>query len=180
MDRKRVVACLLSTGLLLFSCTESGILPPLIAQGGPGAKARQRVKLPAPNVDKPVAGSTIFKIDMHGGSFDPPITTLGTGAASIAISPDYSEVKGAILLGDLSSNPIGAHIHRGGPGEVGNAIKTLNVVKQMSHFTWRADSPWESFDQQDLEDLLAGRLYIDIHTEEHPNGEIRGQLIPPQ
>lgn len=174
MRRLGWMAGLLGLSVVATACLD-GVLPDLVQQSDRPKRARQRVRLPAPDVDA-VPGSLIFKIDISGNQFEPAIETLGTGAASIAISPDQRVVTGAILLGDLSSNPIGAHIHRGYPGENGNAVKTLNVVGQMSHFKWAKDDSSEPLTDELLSELLAGNLYLDVHTEDHPTGEIRGQL----
>lgn len=175
MRQKRWAIGLLVLGLAIPACTDL-LLPDLVQQADRTKRPKQRVRLPAPDVEAP-PGSTVFKIDISGSQFDPPVETLGTGAASIAISPDQHEVAGAILIGDLSSNPIGAHIHRGYEGENGNAVKTLNVVGQMAHFKWRKDDTSERLTDELLSELLAGNLYLDIHTVDFPNGEIRGQLV---
>lgn len=175
MRLKRLAVGLLAFGLAVSACND-GLLPDLVQQADRTKRPKQRVRLPAPDVEA-LPGSTIFKIDISGSQFDPPVETLGTGAASIAISPDQNEVAGAILIGDLSSNPVGAHIHRGYDGENGNAVKTLNVVGRMAHFKWRKDDASERLTDELLSELLAGNLYLDIHTVDYPNGEIRGQLM---
>ena len=76
--------------------------------------------------------------------------------------------------GCLDTPEIAAHIH--GPARAGlNAAVLfalpLGGIKQGEiDIATNADA--------DVADLLAGLWYVNIHTEEHEGGEIRGQILP--
>ena len=65
--------------------------------------------------------------------------------------------------------PAAAHIHRGGPGRNGSVILPFTV--RSSPITGTA-----TLLQADIDSLLAGRMYVNIHTPAFPGGEIRGNI----
>ena len=73
-------------------------------------------------------------------------------------------------------NVVGAtlmHIHRGAPGVNGPVLFDLGDPGSGTiSRTWTGMAP------ADISDLLAGNLYINIHTAGRPAGEIRGQILP--
>ena len=69
-------------------------------------------------------------------------------------------------------NVTAAHIHRGPTGENGPIIHPFES----------ATSPFRGvfeFSAEDLADLQAGNLYVNVHSTANPGGEIRGQIGPP-
>lgn len=69
----------------------------------------------------------------------------------------------------------GAHLHKGGPGEIARPIVTFFEVEG-------ADSPQQGC-VRDVRKRIVKRLkrkpeahYVDIDSEKHPNGAVRGQL----
>ncbi|MDN5868753.1 MAG: CHRD domain-containing protein [Candidatus Nitrosocosmicus sp.] len=79
-----------------------------------------------------------------------------------------------------------AHIHYGIEGENGSVIVTLfkfdtSPDKVSESGTISADNlpvPLEGMHVSDLLDAFnEGNAYANIHTEQNPNGEIRGQII---
>ncbi len=62
-----------------------------------------------------------------------------------------------------------AHIHRGAVGENGPVVFGLSAEAEGSK-TW-FPTP------DDVSDLVAGRLYVNVHTEAFPGGFARGQII---
>ncbi|MET0649668.1 MAG: PQQ-dependent sugar dehydrogenase [Pyrinomonadaceae bacterium] len=79
------------------------------------------------------------------------------------------EATVSLSLDDLSSPVTAVHIH--GPAMAGAgapAIVTLPAGEFADfHFT---------FTQEQLNDLFGGRLYVDVHTQNNPDGEIRAQI----
>jgi hypothetical protein len=70
-----------------------------------------------------------------------------------------------------------AHLHPGYPGEENPPVITLYSGLASGDFD--PDNPVSgdaSLSDQDLLDLLSGRLYVNVHTEAYPDGEIRGQV----
>ncbi|HEX2163721.1 MAG TPA: CHRD domain-containing protein [Thermoanaerobaculia bacterium] len=64
------------------------------------------------------------------------------------------------------------HVHRGAPGVNGPVAFDLGDPSSPVLATWSGMTP------QDVADLLAGDLYVNIHTSGRPGGAIRGQIVP--
>jgi hypothetical protein len=114
-------------------------------------------------------GSTLFVSKMTGAQEVPPVTSTGTGIASVAV--DYRSPTVRYAVG-TSLAPTMAHIHPGIAGVASAPILTFS-------------NPGASFagtgtlTAAQIDDLGAGRLYTNVHTTAFPNGEIRGQLLRP-
>jgi hypothetical protein len=64
------------------------------------------------------------------------------------------------------------HTHRGAAGVNGPIVFDLGDPSTPVEATWSGMTP------ADVADLLAGNLYVNIHTGGRPSGEIRGQILP--
>jgi len=97
----------------------------------------------------------------------------GWGRVNINIADSTNTLCADLEVRSLSE-VTAAHIHRGAAGTTGSAVVNLD----------RPDDGDED-DCDDIGDALAdeiqanpGAFYVDIHTTEHPEGAIRGQLAP--
>ncbi len=93
--------------------------------------------------------------------------SLAVGSGSAILSADSSELE-IVIIHDVS-DPIDAHIHTGAPcvsGSIayGFASATSPIIDTV---------PLTS---QMLADLIAGNLYVNIHSSTFTAGEIRGQI----
>src|SRR5688572_25552460 len=98
-----------------------------------------------------------------------------TGIAAFVLSPidpltTTRKLTYSIAFTDTLGPETAAHIHKGAPGVAGPPIIPLPLGNPISGTL--------SLDAQNVADLLAGLLYVNIHTAPHPDGEIRGQILP--
>ena len=113
-----------------------------------------------------------FKATLSGKSEVPPNATAGTGTADIDYDPATKKLSWKLTYGGLSGPAKAAHFH--GPAEPG---KNAGVVVAIPGATKSpADGSATLTDAQAAE-LEAGKLYINVHTEANPGGEIRGQVM---
>jgi len=119
-----------------------------------------------------VTNSTGSGGEISGGiTFDPTngILNLAVGYGSAA---GFSNLTGAATA---------AHIH--GPATTG---VTASVIVDLAPYVFPANDPAQggvifgsvTLPTNSVADLMAGLLYLNIHTATNANGEIRGQLIP--
>ncbi len=116
-----------------------------------------------------MASAGDIKVNLSGDQEVPPVKTSASGSGTITVHDDKS-IKGKITTSDLKG--MGAHIHEGASGKNGPDIITL---KKTSDNEWSVPDDAKLTDAQ-YDAFKAGHLYINIHSDAHKSGEIRGQL----
>lgn len=108
---------------------------------------------------------------LSGASEVPPNNSAASGTAKIAINTAANTLSFVISYIGLSSAEAGAHIH--GPADVGVNAEVLFALPPGNPKTgvWNYPESAEA-------DILAGRTYINIHSQNFLGGEIRGQIMP--
>jgi hypothetical protein len=123
-----------------------------------------------------------FSVPLNGSEQVPPVQTKGTGDAKLTYNPDTRVLTWNVRYNDLSSQVTMAHFH--GPAKEGaNAKPVIWMTKkgQATTLPTSGDITGEAtLTQDEAKDLVAGQYYINVHTKEHPDGEIRGQVMPPK
>lgn len=110
-----------------------------------------------------------MKVNLSGDQEVPPVQTMASGNGTITVEDDRS-VKGKITTSDIKGT--GAHIHEGAVGKNGPDIITL---KKSSDNEWSVPDDAKLTDAQ-FDAYKAGGLYVNVHSDAHNSGEIRGQL----
>lgn len=96
--------------------------------------------------------------------------STGKGIMDITISENTAKMSYQLTVSGLTGITA-AHIHKGIRGENGSVIIPI-ASAAFTEISGEAEVTTDI-----LSDLLAERLYVNIHTEQNPNGEIRGQII---
>ena len=108
----------------------------------------------------------LYVATLTGAQVVPPTGSSATGAATLLLSPDGRSARVSLNFQAISSGETAAHIH--GFADVGQNAPV------------RYDLPFGQF--SDYQINFAGPtpnpelLYIDVHSNQFPNGEIRGQF----
>ena len=140
------------------------------AQSSPGAQAQPAPAAIGPAAVIPAAGAC-FSAALSGTSEVPPNDSDVTGYATAVLAPSQQSITAYIsYTGELSGTETAAHIHRGAPGVAGPPVYDLPLGNPKTITQTLAIS--------DVNDLLAGNLYVNIHSTNFSGGEIRGQLRP--
>jgi hypothetical protein len=124
------------------------------------------------------AAPVSFTVPLTGAQQVPAIQTPATGSASLSYDPDTRVVTWTITYSGLSSAPTMAHFH--GPATAG---KNAGVKVWLSEKGAAIASPIKgqaTLTADDAKEFLSGEMYINVHTKDHPTGEIRGQVVPPK
>ena len=110
-----------------------------------------------------------YKADLTGSAEVPSVETPATGTADVTYDTDSKTLTWKADYKDLQGVFSAAHFH--GPAKTGeNAPALVNVsdsVKSGSAVLTEAQAA----------DLEAGLWYFNVHSERHPEGEIRGQVL---
>jgi CHRD domain len=110
-----------------------------------------------------------INVKLSGDQEVPPVQTTASGSGTITVEDDKS-IKGKITTSNIKGT--GAHIHEAPIGKNGPDIITLDKT---SDDEWSVPSGAKLTDAQ-FDAYKAGGLYINVHSDAHKSGEIRGQL----
>jgi len=98
----------------------------------------------------------------------------GNGIGSVVVNTDTNEIAWAIIYEGLSGPAIGAHFH--GPADRGEGSGVALNVGTISGLG-PVLTGVAQLEQEQIEEILDGRWYINLHTELNKPGEIRGQVV---
>ncbi len=93
-------------------------------------------------------------------------SSMATGTATFTLRDDLSAIDYVITYENLSSPEVMAHVHR-----FSDPIAFTLPLGTPKEGTWLAPTA------QDIAELRNEELYVNIHSEYYPTGEIRGTLM---
>lgn len=132
-------------------------------ENNPGGEIRGQIFL--------LPGMT-FDARLSGNQEVPVVNTPANGLGIVTIRPDLTEFEYYIVFEGLSGAPTGAHFHRAPIGTNGGVVVDISNEFLENSITGSTPLNANLFDA-----LMAGGLYVNIHTAAHPGGEIRGQVV---
>ncbi len=119
-----------------------------------------------------LSSSILFSARLSGENEVPEVNTNGQGVAFFTFDEKKSTLYFSVSLSNLSTPITGMHIHEGPPGENGPVI--INLVPFLNGN--RAKGAIQNVTRATIAKMLTGAYYINVHTENNPGGEIRGQV----
>jgi hypothetical protein len=113
---------------------------------------------------------TQLKAQLSGAQEVPANDSRGTGQGTFTYDPANKQLAYNITYSGLKAPATAGHIH--GPAAAGaNAGVAVPFANAASPITGTA-----TLTDAQAADLMAGRMYVNIHSSAHPGGEIRGQI----
>jgi Cu/Zn superoxide dismutase len=159
--------------------TASGDVAPLFNELFAGASAiylaNQRIKeVIQPEIvvfDPNFTDDILVASRLLGSNEVPAVVTDAIGVATVTFNDTYTEATLNVTVSKLSSAFTGLHIHNGIAGENGPVLFdfTSNFVAGRCTATFTVS-------KEDVAAMIDGEYYLNVHTANHPNGELRGQL----
>lgn len=98
-------------------------------------------------------------------------TSTAKGTAFAVLSADASKLTYQVTYNRLSGNYTASHFHHSGGTTSIPFVGTTADGNTVS-------GTWENLTDKNVEDLLGGKMYVNIHSSFAPGGEIRGYLKP--
>ena len=132
-------------------------------------------------------GPPTIPVSLSGSEEVPPVQTEATGVAYI-IQIGINNYREYSINASNIQDATAGHIHLGAKGENGPVVYTLfkydtpvnEVSEKGSIIANKFEGPMTGKQMSDLVKAgVEGMLYINIHSEQNPNGEIRGQIGSP-
>jgi hypothetical protein len=110
-----------------------------------------------------------LKAAMNANSEVPPNPSKGTGTLTATYDTTSKKLSWKGSYSGLSGPATAAHFHAGDPGKNGGVV--VPITPNASPFEGSA-----TLTDAQAADLLAGKWYVNVHTDTNKGGEIRGQV----
>ena len=118
----------------------------------------------------------VYTFDLCGEQQTPIVNTIAQGLAVVSVNRDSANLHYMVVADSLSSNVTGAHFHKAVIGQNGSVVFPITISNNSANGFW-ADTSTTAFTKQIARDIAAENYYVNIHTSNNPNGEIRGQVV---
>jgi hypothetical protein len=180
-NKRLTLATVVAAALILATVTTSIKFQPALAAaatataGGGGGTATYST------------GQQTFTATMTGSEEVPPKNTQATGSAKFISSSDENSMTYRIRVANINGVTM-AHIHSGKTGKNGPIVVTLfksatstgpinGLLSQGTITSTNLEGPLKGKTISDLVKLINdGKAYANVHTQQNPKGEIRGQI----
>jgi hypothetical protein len=120
-------------------------------------------------------GETVFVASLRGSEEVPPISSAATAQASLILSADRDQIRYRVAFAGLT--PTAGHVHRGIAGSNGPVAAALSAAAAGAN-TGVIEGTF-AIDAAGVQDLALRQLYVNLHSDAHAGGEIRGQVVRP-
>jgi hypothetical protein len=117
-----------------------------------------------------------ISVALSGAQQVPAVTSPGSGTANFTFDPATHVLTWSITYSGLSSPATMSHLHNGAAGKNGPVVLWLST---------RGAAPTSPFSgsvkltPRQVAQLKAGDWYVNLHSKDHPAGELRGQVVLP-
>lgn len=120
-----------------------------------------------------VANVVQFTVELSGQQEVPAVDSAGTAQADFTVNLVTGEVTGNLTISGIAATD--AHIHDNFAGANGGVLIALDQdAGDPNLFTVPAAA---TLDAAGIDRLLAGALYVNVHSAAFPPGELRGQIL---
>ncbi len=110
----------------------------------------------------------IYSATLSGANEVPPNASGASGEATISVDTETLMATWTLEFLGQATAQTGAHFHNAPAGANGGVVFALPIGSPVA-------GNWNML-QADYDELSAGNIYVNVHTEEFPGGEIRGQM----
>lgn len=111
---------------------------------------------------------------LNGDEVNPPVDSEATGTGSFVLTDEGLEFAISVEGLEIAN----AHFHHNEIGVNGGVARSLmdDFIGSSASGVWKSTDT-QPFNDEMLAELLAGNMYINVHTSNNPGGEIRGQVL---
>jgi hypothetical protein len=119
------------------------------------------------------AETVVFVTPLSGENEVPPVQTSGKGTATVTADTASRAVQWEVVVQGLSGPISASHFHC--PAAAGqNAPVSIPISGAGVESPLKGSA---TISAEQMDNLLGGRCYVNVHTAQHPPGEIRGQVV---
>lgn len=125
-------------------------------------------------VNVTVANVVQFQFSLSGDEEVPPVDSAGSAQTDITVDVVTGAVSGTVTVNGITATA--AHIHDGFAGTNGGV--SIGLDQDAGNAALFNVPGGATLDAAGIDRLLAGALYVNVHTAAIPSGELRGQILP--
>lgn len=114
--------------------------------------------------------AVVKTVTLTGAQENPAVTTAAAGTGTFTFNRNTGAVSGRVTTFGLTATA--AHIHE---GPVGVNAPVIVPLTQTSPGVWEVPAG-AALSVLQVESMLAGNLYVNVHSAANPGGEIRAQI----
>jgi hypothetical protein len=114
-----------------------------------------------------------FKVPLSGAEQVPPVKTTGKRTAELTWNPSTRVIAWHVTYNDMSSPVTMAHVHHGARGH--NRPVVIWLTTKGKPVTSPIVGQGNPKSPKEAKQCETGNWYINVHTRNHPEDEIRGQ-----
>ena len=115
-----------------------------------------------------------FNATLNAAQETPPTGEAGTGTCDATYDTTTNQLTYTLTWTGLTGPPTAMHFHKADIGVQGGVEIPITGFSTTTGGTLSSTATVE---QSEEEDLLENKFYVNIQTDAHGSGEIRGQLI---
>ena len=118
----------------------------------------------------PASADLQFEAVLSGAAENPPNASTGTGTGAFTLNAAETNLSVSVSFSGLSAPQTAGHIH--GPAAPGVNAGVVFGFPNLG----AVNTNW-AIPANHVLNLKAGLLYVNIHTQTFPGGELRGQIV---
>jgi hypothetical protein len=126
----------------------------------------------SPSSDANDGPPIIFYADLSADEESAVTESPGVGRVNFTLERDTLKFTWVLMYRDLTSPPTGAHVH--GPQTPGGEAAVLFNMAPDGVASPTSGS--KMLNEGELAYLMSDRIYVNLHTEKYPAGELRGSI----
>lgn len=128
--------------------------------------------LGACNLTPMMASTNTLMARLSGPDEVPPVASSGSGTVEADLNRKTNVLNWTVTYAGLTGPVTAAHFH--GPAVPGETAGVAVPITGNLESPIKGETPLTS---AQVQGLMAGKWYVNLHTAAHPEGEVRGQVI---
>ncbi len=145
----------------------------LHTENNPGGEARGQLM----GSSQLTFDATINQKQLIDAGVTPAKTSMGFGTANIRLNTSFDSLWYEIEFNQTTSPVVAAHFHNAEPTGNGPVVKEFMVMGNKIMGYWTASDTTDPLTTAMVTQLLYGNIYIVLHTDSNPGGELRGNVF---
>jgi hypothetical protein len=109
-----------------------------------------------------------FTAKLDGAQEVPPVTTTATGTGTFTLNSTGTELTYHITFAGLSGSLTASLFHNAAVGVGGGVVRNISFNGNTAAGSWKSSDATQPLTSDLLRELLAGRIYVNLHTAANP------------